>query len=272
MERKSLKQMDVNDAFYIADESKGKRNSRNLQDEVKNMNIYEKMLKIQTELGIVAKNLNVSTGKGSYKAVSERDVIDAVKPLEDKYRVYSYPYSRAVIKDEKLENKRVVKEQEVTVTSIFMRLETKYRFVNIDNPQEYIEITTYGDGIDTGDKSTGKAMTYCDKYALLKGYKISSGEDLDAEASPSEGYRVAKSNEPKETEKVVQSDEPKATDKQKNYVAKLVGISLPLVLEKYSINSIDELTVKQASDIIREFKNNTESLGDYLRRNEVIND
>lgn len=245
MERKSLKQLDVNSAFYI-------------EDEVKKMNIYEKMLKIQTELGTVAKNLNVSTGKSSYKAVSERDVIDAVKPLEEKYRIYSYPYSRTVIKDEKLESRRTVKDQEVTVTSIFMRLETVYRFVNIDNPQEYIDITTYGDGIDTGDKSTGKAMTYSDKYALLKGYKISSGEDLDAEASPSEGF------------KTVQSNEPKATEKQKVFISKLISPErMPNLLASYRVKSIDDLTMKQASDIINSARN--ESLGDYMRRNEVIN-
>ena len=34
------------------------------------MNIYQKMMNATAELGVVAKNLNVSTGNGSYKAVS----------------------------------------------------------------------------------------------------------------------------------------------------------------------------------------------------------
>ena len=51
------------------------------------LNIYQRIAKITSELGTVAKNLNVSTGKSSYKAVSERDVKDAVKPLEEKYGV-----------------------------------------------------------------------------------------------------------------------------------------------------------------------------------------
>ena len=62
------------------------------------LNIYQRMAAITAELQTVAKNLNVETGKGKgYKAVSERDVIDAVKPLEAKYGVYSYPASRRVI-------------------------------------------------------------------------------------------------------------------------------------------------------------------------------
>ena len=52
------------------------------------MNIFEKMSAITNELGVVAKNLNVDMGKGkSYKAVQEKDILDAVKPLEEKYKV-----------------------------------------------------------------------------------------------------------------------------------------------------------------------------------------
>ncbi|MBR3243048.1 MAG: ERF family protein, partial [Parasporobacterium sp.] len=38
---------------------------------------------------------------------------------------------------------------------------------------------TYGDGVDSQDKAPGKAMTYGDKYALLKAYKIITGDDPD---------------------------------------------------------------------------------------------
>ena len=150
------------------------------------LNIYQRLLKITEELKTVEKNLNVQvSSKNSYKAVSERDVLDAVKPLEAKYGVYSYAYDRKIIENGELTSTKKdfqtgeVREQK----QLYMRLEVTYRFVNVDNPQEYIEIKTYGDGIDTGDKATGKAMTYADKYALLKAYKISTGEDPDQEAS-----------------------------------------------------------------------------------------
>ena len=43
---------------------------------IRAMNIFEKMLHIQSEIPTVAKNLNVDKGNNqSYKAVSERDVI-----------------------------------------------------------------------------------------------------------------------------------------------------------------------------------------------------
>ena len=157
--------------------------------EINNLNIFEKMQKITDEIGTIIKNLEVKVSKtSSYKAVSEKDILDNVKPLESKYRVYSYPIKREVIDRDTL-----VKESEYngTITrtnTLFMRVETIYRFVNLDNVDEFVETTVYGDGLDTGDKAPGKAMTYADKYALMKAYKISTGDDPDKEPSPEQDY------------------------------------------------------------------------------------
>ena len=147
------------------------------------MTIFEKMLAITAELQTVAKNLMVGEGRSQYKAVSEGDVLAAVKPLEIKYGVYSYPVKRTVIDSGEIVSKNVYKGEEKETRRLWLRVETVYRFVNTENPDEYIEITTYGDGVDSQDKAPGKAMTYSDKYALLKAYKIQTGDDPDANAS-----------------------------------------------------------------------------------------
>ena len=142
-------------------------------------NIYKKMSAITAELTAVAKNLNVGIGKAAYKAVGEADVLAAVKPLEEKHGVYSYPYSRKIVEADLVTTTSEYQGKVTEKTNRYLRIETVYRFVNIDNPEEYIDITTYGDGIDPQDKAVGKAMTYSDKYALLKAYKIITGEDPD---------------------------------------------------------------------------------------------
>ena len=147
------------------------------------MTIFEKMLAITAELQTVAKNLMVGEGRSQYKAVSEGDVLAAVKPLEIKYGVYSYPVKRTVIDSGEIVSKNVYKGEEKETRRLWLRVETVYRFVNTEAPDEYIEITTYGDGVDSQDKAPGKAMTYSDKYALLKAYKIQTGDDPDANAS-----------------------------------------------------------------------------------------
>ena len=153
------------------------------------LNIHQRMAAITAELQTVAKNLNVETGKGKgYKAVSERDVIDAVKPLEAKHGVYSYPASRRVLESAALESESEWNGKVTKKTTFFERIETVYRFVNTDDPTDFIETTTFAEGIDSQDKGSGKAMTYADKYALMKAYKISTGDDPDQTASEDVNY------------------------------------------------------------------------------------
>lgn len=154
------------------------------------LNIFQRMLAATSEINRVAKNLKVDISKSqSYKAVAESDVLEAVKPIEEKYGIYSYPISRKIIKDEAYTTTSEYDGRKSEKTTFFMRLETVYRFVNTDNPEEHIDITTYGDGVDTQDKAPGKAMTYADKYALLKAYKIQTGDDPDANPSGNLGKK-----------------------------------------------------------------------------------
>lgn len=160
------------------------------------MNIFEKMSAITAELQTVAKNLTVQTTKtSSYKAVSERDILDAVKPLEAKYGIYSYPVSRTILESNMLESESEYQGKVTKKTTFMTRIETVYRFVNIEKPDEYIETTTFAEGIDTQDKGSGKAMTYGDKYALMKAYKISTGEDPDQTASEEKSYKAVSKDE-----------------------------------------------------------------------------
>lgn len=147
------------------------------------MNIYEKMLAIATEINTVSKDLEVGTGKNSYRAVGEASVLRAIKPLEKKYGIYSYPVHRTIIESGTIENESLINGEKVIKRNLFERIEVTYRFVNTEKPDEYIDIVSYGDGVDSQDKSVGKAMTYADKYALMKAYKMVTGDDPDKEPS-----------------------------------------------------------------------------------------
>lgn len=149
------------------------------------MNIIQKMANAVSEMEVVAKSLKIEAGRNSYKAVSERDVIDAVKKVEAKHGIYSFPVARRIVQSEILESDGFEGKKK---TTFFIRLEVVYRFVNADDPNDYIETISYGDGMDSGDKGPGKAMTYADKYALMKAYKISTGDDPDQQASVDANY------------------------------------------------------------------------------------
>lgn len=208
--------------------------------ELKEMNLYQRMSAITSEMKAVGKNLEIDMGSGkTYKAVSERDVLDKIKPLEEKYGIYSYPFDRSIA-----ENKVIVTVGKYgEKQQLFLRLETIYRFVNIDVPSEFIDIKTYGDGVDSQDKAPGKAMTYADKYALLKAYKVATGEDTDQEASQELKTFTDKIEEQKVEYETLTELTPLLTIE-----------NIDVVKKYYKISDLSDLTQKQALDMIAKKK------------------
>jgi len=147
--------------------------------ENKELNIYERLSLATEKIDKVAKNLKVGIGNSQYKAVGEADVLAAVKPIEKECRIYSYPIKRELVSTNEFTTTSEYNGTTKEKLTIFLRIKTIYRFVNIDNPTDFIDVETFGDGVDAQDKAPGKAMTYADKYALLKAYKIETGEDPD---------------------------------------------------------------------------------------------
>ena len=214
-------------------------------------NIFQRIDAITAELGVVAKNLSVQATKtSSYKAVGERDIIDAVKPLEHKYGVVSYPVSRELLDDVTLESEQTYNGNTTKKTTFYIKIRTKYRFVNIDDPKDFIETETISDGIDSGDKGGGKAMTYGDKYALMKMYKISTGEDPDQTASEPEKYIKVTPYVPEEASKMLEkrlSEEKKAVIRA---LAKQANIDIEATGE-----DLDTMTDKRGNAMIVALKN-----------------
>lgn len=202
-------------------------------------NIFKRLSLITSEITAVAKNLNVGWGKSSYKAVGEADVLAAVKPIEAKHGVYSYPFSREIIESAILTS---VKADGTESKQQFMRVKTVYRFVNTDNPSDCIDITTYGDGVDSQDKAPGKAMTYGDKYALLKAYKIITGDDPDQ--SVSEDMK-AKEQKPVQKQTI-------SAEKRKALEIFLSQRTAPddFVCKLYNVPTLGDLTEKQHAHIV----------------------
>lgn len=60
-----------------------------------------------------------------------------------------------------------------------IRLEAVFivRFMNEDDPKDFIDVRVPAHALDSGDKAPGKAMSYAVKYAMLKVFSIVTGED-----------------------------------------------------------------------------------------------
>lgn len=220
--------------------------------EQKTLNIYERLLAITSELSRVAKNLEVGFGANKYKATGEADVLAAIKPLEKQYGVYSFPIKREIVETMELETKTGTR-------NLFMRIATTYRFVNVEKPEEYVEITSYGDGVDSQDKAPGKAMTYSDKYALMKAYKIITGDDPDQNMSeelkgvnPKNKAQNSTYTAPKQKASVNVSAETKAdtsgkmTGEQAAIILSMDDKLKDFLCKKFGLENVRQLTQEQA--------------------------
>lgn len=145
-------------------------------------NIFQKIQSVANEIKNIEKKLVVGEGKNAYNAVGDQDVTLAVKEAESKHGIVSIPFKQELFKSEilRVANKGIETIKYVDIVKMTTRI------YNIDNPSEYIDIETFGRGLDSGDKGFGKASTYARKYALLNAYKIATGEDPDTEKSKEE--------------------------------------------------------------------------------------
>lgn len=130
------------------------------------MNIYEKISSIMQDVQYLAKDDHVEFGNTKYKALSEEKVTEIMRGEMLKHGLVVYPIM-----------------QTANRTGNITHVDVMYRMVNVEAPEEYIEIASCGDGADTQDKGSGKAMTYAFKYMWLRTFALPTGEDPDKIAS-----------------------------------------------------------------------------------------
>lgn len=126
------------------------------------MNIYQKIQSVMQDIQYLTKDDQVSFGTTKYKAISEEKVTTTVRASMIKNGLVMYP-----------ETLDITKDGQITTVNV------TYRMVNVEDPNEQIIIASCGQGSDTQDKGSGKAMTYAYKYALLRTFAIPTGEDPD---------------------------------------------------------------------------------------------
>lgn len=138
------------------------------------MNIYESITKIMSEVPAIGKEKTNLQQKFKYRGID--DVMNALQPLLAKHKVFIAP--------EVLEQTREERDTKSGGTLIYSICKIKYTFYAEDGSS--IVATTIGEGMDSGDKATNKAMAIAMKYALFQVFCIPTEEmkDPDAETPP----------------------------------------------------------------------------------------
>lgn len=134
-------------------------------------NIYQRINAVQKTVEYVQKDASVSTGGGSYKAVSHDMVIAVLRPamVKEGIVVRLEQTSSAMLQMRGADNKQHLYSGDYAV-----------HFINIDNPEDFATVTITAHANDGGDKAPGKAASYAVKSAMLKLFSLETGESDEA--------------------------------------------------------------------------------------------
>lgn len=137
--------------------------------------IYKKMLNVMKECQHLQKDMTVGSGNYAYKAISESKVTSEVRKSLIKHGLVFY--QSEILKNE------LIRLDKGDKTFFLSLVTVRYILADAEEKDQMITVESIGSGIDSQDKSTGKALTYSYKYALLRTFMIPTGEDPDRHAS-----------------------------------------------------------------------------------------
>lgn len=140
-------------------------------EEARALNIAQRIAAVMGEVDYVQKERKQGM---NYSIVSHDAVTAKVRPLLHKHGVIYYPRA-------------------LTVSQNGNRTEAVFtvRFENIDDRTDFIDVETFGYGVDPQDKGPGKAMSYGVKYALLKVLGLETSDDPDTVQNASADHRAS---------------------------------------------------------------------------------
>jgi hypothetical protein len=141
-------------------------------------NLIKAVLSVMEDVKGIDKTMNVGTGNSSYKGVSDKEVKKVIGSSMKKHGLVILPIGidpKTTIErwEESSQYGNKVKQ------SVFTEIVTKYLLCHESG--ESIELTGYGHGTDSQDKTAGKATTYALKYTLLYTFLVPTGtiDDTD---------------------------------------------------------------------------------------------
>lgn len=213
-------------------------------------NIYERLQRIHSRVKYIQKSQDGS----QYKYAGSSDVLGQLHDLMDDEKLLLVP----TITNHAVDSSATKKGSLV----YFTELEMTMTWINTDDPKDKIECTWYAQGVDiAGEKGVGKALTYGEKYFLLKFFNIATDKaDPD---SFQQNIESKKQSEP------ISSDQTKQLNELFNLMAGVTQTPIAKVrigyLNKAGVSGVAQLTHDSAHDLIElvsnQFKKQTDKGG-----------
>lgn len=143
------------------------------------LNLYQKIADVKANIEGFTKD----TKGFNYTYVSGSQILHRIRQKMIEHNLLLVPH----LEDEEYEQVELTRynhkaKKEVTSTEFVVKANLTYTWINADNPQEKLEIPFYAIGQQQDpSQAFGTALTYSERYFLMKFFNIPTDED-DADA------------------------------------------------------------------------------------------
>lgn len=208
--------------------------------------IYRAICDVMQDIGAVGKNQRNTTQGFMFRGIDA--VMNAISPALIKHKVFVVP--------EILEQSREERTTAKGTQLIYSICRIKYTFYAEDGSS--VSAITIGEGMDSGDKATNKAMAIAFKYACFQVFCIPTEEMVDPDSESPEVKGVGKKPSKTKQEvvssangasaKVTQAMVTTIVEKIKKYEPK--GVKLEKILALYKVKTLNDMTVDNFKDFM----------------------
>lgn len=136
--------------------------------------IHESMAAIMLDMDAIGKNQKNQSQGFMYRGIDQ--VYNALHPVMAKHKVFCTP--------EVLDKSREERTNKNGTVLAFVTLRVKYTFWAADGSS--VSCIVEGEGMDSGDKATNKAMAVAHKYAMLQSFCIPTEDMVDPDSQSHE--------------------------------------------------------------------------------------
>ena len=190
------------------------------------MNIYTAISNCMKDIGAVGKTSVNPQQNYKYRGIDA--VMNALNPALIKNRIFVVP--------EVMSQEREERKTAKGGLLIYSVVTVKYTFFAEDGSSVCATVT--GEGMDSGDKATNKAMSAAFKYALFQVFCIPTEEMVDSETDSPEP--VAKTITPEQKTEILRE-------------MNRTGITKDTICKSYGVKTMDDLMSEMFPEIMAKF-------------------
>lgn len=196
--------------------------------------IYGAIHAVMESIGAIGKD-DVNKSQGfKYRGIDA--VYNALSPALIKHKVFVVP--------EVLEQIREERQSAQNKALIYSICKVRYTFYAEDGSS--VQAVVIGEGMDSGDKATNKAMSVAFKYACFQVFCIPTEEMMDPDAESPEVKPKGKNSSPKITKEMFSHIRAEM---------ERTGVYDTIVCDSVGVERLEDMTVAQYKEVIRKFKN-----------------